>query len=416
VNKISSESGKMTPYAFMVGVSPSGDVDLSPVPSGMKDDEIIVSRWLADALGVAEGSAVSVDYFVLGPANALLERTREFRVRSVAEMKTLRSERDFAPTFPGLTDVESCKNWDVGMPMDEELLADELNQAYWEEYGPTPKAIVTLAAAQSMWANRFGELSQIRAPADRESGLVTRLKNMNPAELGLVFLPVRELALRGVEESMSFGELFVSMSFFLIIAAIVLTGLLFVLGIQQRSAQAGVLKALGYRRGQVLRLFILEGATLAALGCLVGALLAPLYTQALIWGLATQWKGAVAGSAIQFHQEPATLVSGTLAAFLTALITLVIAVWRQGKLPARALIAGEAVGYEKNAPETKTRHPILSSVSLLIALALVATSARADTHQLVMIFFGAGFLLLLSGIGYARYWLKGMANSSSRWT
>lgn len=410
VNTIETDAGRKTPYSFVVGTSPSDGH--GPVPMGMADDEVIINRWLADELEIDTGGKVRMSYFELGPGNELIERERPFRVREVLDMSAFTSERLYAPAFPGLTDVDSCKQWDIGMPMDEELLADEANEAYWEQYRETPKAIVTLSAAQAMWANRFGNLSQVRYPGDRSGDVKTLLQNVDPSDLGLVFLPVGELALRGVEESMSFGELFVSMSFFLIIAAMVLTGLLFVLGIQQRSTEAGVLKALGYRRGQVLRAYLAEGAALAALGCVVGAILAPLYTQALIWGLSTHWQGAVAGSAIRFHQEPATLLTGTVSAFVAAMIALVLAVRRHAKLSARELISGEARGYDEGAGR-KSRFPIVSSLLLLAALILVGSSSRADTHQLVMIFFGAGFLLLLSGIGFARMWLRRMSLAES---
>ena len=64
---------------------------------------------------------------------------------------------------------------------------------------------------------------------------------------------------------MSFGELFVSLSFFLIASALMLTALMFVFGIQQRAEEIGILLGVGWPRPQ-------GGAGAAGRGeCLRGA-------------------------------------------------------------------------------------------------------------------------------------------------
>jgi len=49
VNRLTADSGKATPYSFVTAISPGTDPALSPVPAGMKDDEILVNRWLASS-------------------------------------------------------------------------------------------------------------------------------------------------------------------------------------------------------------------------------------------------------------------------------------------------------------------------------------------------------------------------------
>ncbi len=87
------------------------------------------------------------------------------------------------------------------------------------------------------------------------------------------------------------AQLFVSFSFFLIIAAAVLTGLLFVFSLEQRNAEAGLLLALGLRPRQVRRLFLAEGAVLALVGSVLGVGAALLYTKLVLRALATVWRG-----------------------------------------------------------------------------------------------------------------------------
>jgi len=248
VNSLSAGSGagrRRTPYSFMNACSPSPDAGLSPVPADMKDDEILINRWLADQLAATTGTAVTVAYYELLPSGDFVEKQRPFTVRSIVEMNRLAGEKEFMPQFPGLSDVDSCKDWDVGMPMEEEALKDKPNEEYWNQYRATPKAFITLRTGQAMWGNRFGDLTAIRYPIDRVPDLTALTRAINPADLGLVFLPVSEQALTAVENATDFGGLFLGMSFFLIASALILTTLLFVFGVEQRSAETGTLLAQG---------------------------------------------------------------------------------------------------------------------------------------------------------------------------
>jgi len=212
VNSISSDRGS-TPYSFVVA---------GPVPAGTADTDIIVNRWLADHIHVSVGDRVTMTYYQLAPSGKLTEKSRAFTVSGVREMADIARERDLMPVFPGLSDVESCSDWDVGMPMDESLLADKPNEEYWQQYRQTPKAFITLRAGRDMWANRFGNLTGIRYKATSTEETAIRdalVKSIDHKKTGLVFIPVHAQALASVSQAMDFGQLFLGMSFFLIVAA-----------------------------------------------------------------------------------------------------------------------------------------------------------------------------------------------------
>lgn len=426
VNSISRDgtSGIVsTPYSFMSAFSPSADRSLGPVPPGMADDEIILNRWLADHLSARTGETVMVEYYELTAANKFVGKSREFRVRDILEMDAIAAERELSPKFPGLTDVERCAEWDIGMPLEKDKVADISNEDYWNKYRATPKAFITLNAGQTkMWASRFGNLSGVRYPAGTSGSdaIAEGLRRqLDPAAAGLIFSPVRDLALKAVREAMDFGQLFLGMSFFLIVAGLMLTGLLFAFGIQQRAAEIGVLLAVGYRPGHVRRLLIQEGCLTAALGSLAGALLGMLYTRSLIWGLGNYWQGAVANSVIQYHAETLTIVEGAVACFVCAVASMGIAMRRQSARPARELLSGNAsLSRDPAAISGKAggKLAILSWVGVIIAAGIITGSVMTGTHTALPAFFAAGGLLLLSGLGLIRLVLIRLDRIGSRFT
>ena len=81
---------------------------------------------------------------------------------------------------------------------------------------------------------------------------------------------MRAQGLEAAHGATDFGEYFVYFSFFLMVSALLLTGLFFKLGVEQRMREIGVLRALGFSMAKIRAMFLLEGAVLAAAGAVVG--------------------------------------------------------------------------------------------------------------------------------------------------
>jgi hypothetical protein len=71
-------------------------------------------------------------------------------------------DRSLMPDFPGVAKAESAGDWDTSFPLVHTIRPKD--DEYWRKYRGTPKAFVTLAAGQKMWANRFGNLTAVRFP------------------------------------------------------------------------------------------------------------------------------------------------------------------------------------------------------------------------------------------------------------
>ena len=418
VNSISCEGQThSTPYSFVMAMDPASGIGV--VPPGMKDDEIAVNRWTADQLALTEGGRVRVAYYEFTSSGKFVETSRVFRVCGIVPMEVLSRERELAPRFPGLTDAGRCADWDIGMPLDLEKVEDKPNEAYWNEFRDTPKAFVTLKAGQAMWANRFGDLTAIRFKAgtnDTAELGAFLLKHLEPGELGFAFTPVRRLALKAAGEALDFGQLFLGMSGFVMISALMLTALLFSFSIQQRSRETGILLAVGFTPARVRWMLIREGLWVAVAGGVLGGVLGVLYTQALIWGLSHPWQGAVASTAIRFHAEPLTILKGFGAGIVMAMITLVIATWRQTARPARELLAESGVRSQESGVRNKKSSFILPCVGLVVAVVLVVLGLVNPLKNPGELFFPAGSLLLVSLLGFIRLYLIRLARAQGRFT
>ena len=404
-----------TPYSMVTAIDAAASGFVNPK---LADDEIQITRWLADDLGVAPGAKVALKYFVMGERRQLLEKARTFTVAApVLEMDTPQLQTDpdgkdsWMPDFPNVPDKKSFGKWKPGFDFDATRVRKK-DEDYWEKYRGTPKAFVTLKTGQELWGNRWGNLTSIRYPAGTKREQVERIAAfIDPAALGFRTVNLREQALAATNAPVDFGELFVYFSFFLIAAAAVLTGLLFTFTIEQRAAEAGLLLATGWPVKKVRRLFLREGFVLALIGSLAGALLAALYTKGVLHALAGVWGGATGGTHFVFAPSAVTMAIGVVSGVFVALIAMWLASKRLFKMEAAELLNGvdaENSGSRNQSPNKQNasggKLAIIAAACVAGAIAL-AVLAKGNSGA----FFGAGALLLIAGCLFALARLRQVA-------
>ena len=307
----------------------------------LADDEIQITRWLADYLEAKPGDTLTLRYSVMGERRELIDKTRTFTVLApIIEMEEPQLDSSWMPDFPNVPDKDSFSKWKPGFPFDSKRIRKK-DEEYWEKHRGTPKAFVNLKVGQEMWGNRWGNLTSIRYPAGTKREQVERIAAfIDPKALGFRVVNLREQALAATDAPVDFGQLFASFSFFLIAAAAVLTGLLFTFTIEQRAAEAGLLLAVGWTRKQVRRLFLKEGALLAIIGATLGVGGAVLYTKAVLAALAGAWSGATGGTQFLFVVNTGTIVGGIIGSVLMALFAMWLASRKLFKHEAAALMSG----------------------------------------------------------------------------
>ena len=405
---------KATPYSMVTAMGRSADAG-GVVPMEMLDDEILINQWVADDLGVKAGDMIELRYLALSPMRKLLEQEASFRVRGIIPMTSPAVDTNFMPDFPGLADVDNCRDWDSSIPVKLDKIRQK-DEDYWDKYRGAPKAFITLEAGRKMWANRYGNLTGVRyhgSTTSVEYLAGSLLKTVNPASVGLFFLPVRQSGVKAGGGSTDFGGLFLGLSMFLIVAALILMSLIFVFGVEKRSGQIGMLLAVGFSPKLVRRLLLVESGVLAVLGAIVGSAAALLYTKIMIYGLATAWQSAVAGSTIRFYAKPLTLFAGAFGAVIVSLIAIWLTLRKQVSRPARELLAGNPEWqFFGSKRVSKGRIGLGIAITAAVgAVVLLAVLGTGDSSTVSGAFFGAGALLLIAGLGLTHALLKIVAGS-----
>ena len=401
---------KSTPYSFVTATG--GEAGIT------------INSWLADDLGATIGSELVLRYFVMGDRRELLEQAAQFRVARIVPVE---KDESWMPAFPGLADAGNCRAWEPGIPIALDRIRPK-DEAYWKQYRGTPKAFIALPAGQKLWSNRFGNLTAIRFPipvegeppacadeavsARRRPGaprtrLAGRLALQTALESKLeppAFVPVRAQALRASADAQDFGQLFIGFSLFLIVAALLLTGLLLAFNLEQRQAEIGLLRAIGFSPGQVWRLVLVENLIIALVGTLLGVAGGVIDTKLTLLGLATVWRGAVGATQFRYHAEPITLGIGVAASLLAALGALILVQRHQTRRAPIELISAGRLSAKGTYGKARNSVPCLALLGAVLSLRVGSAGG----------FFGAGACLLIAGIWFSGWWLRrleGMAVS-----
>ena len=344
-----SANGKTVPYSTIIALpTDSGTfAELLEQHNRGELDEIFLNAWTAADLGVKVGDGINITYYRVGVDEEYTTETASFLLKGILPIEGIAADRGIIPTFPGIHDTADMSEWESPFPIDYALIRDK-DEAYWDEYGATPKAFISLETGKRLWQNRFGDLTSIRLTAAPDRDLhETRtlfetefLKEIQPEEVGFQFLSLQADGLQASAGATDFGMLFGSLSAFIIIAVALLVGMLFRIGVEQRSREIGILQAVGYPLVKVRRRLLYEGGIIAGIGSLIGCLLAVSYAQLMIFGLQTWWLPAIGTPFMELHASPWSLLIGVLISLAVVMISIRLTVHKLGRASTVWLLAG----------------------------------------------------------------------------
>lgn len=424
VNAIRRED-RMVPYSTVAAVGPwvgPGGATASVLgpegPPAPAAGEILLVDWTdvdGAKLGASVGDRVTIEYYGVEAGDRLVERRRELRVAGVAPMTELVADPGWTPEYAGISDAETFSDWEAPFDIDLDRIRDA-DETFWKEHRTAPKAFLSLADGEALWGSRFGSRTSVRfryrpdlSPEESEEALDGALRRvLGPEEFGLAFRPIRAEAIHSSRGGTDFGVLFLSLSFFLIVSALLLVAMTFRLSLQRRARELGMLRAVGFGRRTLGRIVLFEGLAVAVLGTLPGLAAGVGYAAALVVGLKTWWKDAVNAPFLALHVSPTSLAISAGTTLLLTLVSILLVVRRLAALSPRRLLSGDAesgVAAGRGAAR-RSRRSLRVALGLAGAGAAVSGAAGLELLPLLAGFLTVGGLLFVAGF-FLLAWLLG---------
>ena len=190
---------------------------------------------------------------------------------------------------------------------------------------------------------------------------------------------------------------------FLVVSALLLAGLFFKLGIEQRLQEVGLLQALGLDPPAIRRLFVGEALVLAGIGGAAGIAGAIAYSALIMLGLRTWRVDAVGTTALTLHIDPISLIAGALAVVAIAVASIWWSLRALATASTRSLLKGAAPLFTHNA---KTTRPLVVAIAAGVIAGALLNGTALGVVPRVAGFFGAGALSLVAMLCLASVWLR----------
>lgn len=387
-------------------------------PTSLGENDVVVNEWLAEDLKVKIGDEVRVAYHVVGSRGELPEVEQSFVVRGIVKMAGAAIDRRLTPEVKGITDVDSLADWDQPFTMTLDAVTPR-DDSYWDEYRATPKLFLPLSTARRLWPSRYGTLTTIRfgsslwkqenvASDARHTPLAAAiLGKIDPTELGMAFQPVKAIGLLAANGSTDFSGLFVGFSLFLIVAAMILIGLLFRLGVEQRVRELGLLGAIGFSPKAVRRQMMLEGLAVVIAGGIIGLVASVGYARLMIYGLTHWWVGAIGTRNLILEIGAISLPAGFAGSVIASMLSIWWALRQLASLSLREQLSGitereiDLQAHRVRARNTRRRAGTCAIIALLLTAGVVLNLLPAAGT-----FFAVGILSLIAALSFLSAWLE----------
>lgn len=393
-----------TPYSIITASTPP------LVDENVKEDEIIITEWLAEDLGVKPGDVIQMQYYLPESASKLIEATNQFKVVKIIPHILPWFDRTLLPEIPGLAKAESTQDWNLGFPLIYKFRKKD--DDYWKNYRGTPKAFLPLSVGKKLWSNRFGELTSIRFQLKMSNYDRTIIENLGndlihncpPKTLGFVFEPIKENALKAAVQSQDFGGLFIGFSFFLILAVIFLTALLFHLNLEKRMSEIATYFAIGCPLQLIRKILLFETVFIIVPAAIIGAIGGTLYSKLMLIGLSTIWNKATGFSLWTFNYEPSSFIIGIIATIVSCILVIVLNLRQLKNHSIREIFSGAVATLIQPSKKSKTFFLnisigsiigcLLITIGILTAIYLIISNQTSNSVG----FFTAGFLILTGAL------------------
>ena len=362
--------------------------------------DIILSDYAAWRLHVHEGDFVSMSYFMTKHLKNLDTRAQTLKVKRIVPLSSFRSDSLLLANFPGLTHVEKCTDWDSDLPINMNKVQKE-DEDFWHDYRQTPKAIVSYEALCLDWSNAFGSATAMRFSKTNVSDPTSHLSiNLVPGDAGVQLYHPRAQGLSSAKGGVDFAGLFLSLGFFIILAAILLVKNPLVEMFILRQGEIQLYRQLGFKDKDIRRRLFYEAFSVMLFASPLGVIAGLAYSCVTLWLLGNVWSGATHTEGFALHISPLTLIIGWVIGMLVCAATLYLVLRSQ----LRALQATSHL-------LPLTPHPSPFTSHLLFLLTIVLTTLNFICFHSMVLFIVCGLLWILTWGLYLRVFISSRPSS-----
>jgi putative ABC transport system permease protein len=310
-------NGISVPYSFVTAIDRFDGIELT-------GNDILLSDYTARRLNATVGDTVTLAFFVSAELKILSIEEHQFIVKDVLPIQKLLADGRLSAEYPGLSNADSCTDWDSDLPFNFERIEQE-DEDYWYAYRTTPKALIAYTTGASLWYNSYGVATSVRIASDEDWSLSEIL---SPADVGITLIAPREIGLAAARGGVDFKTLFLSLAFFVIAAALLLATIPLGGMLHDRRKELQLLHAMGYTQKRIKNIILNEITVLTIAATVAGMFFAVLYNRLTLFALGNIWRGAVHTENFITSIEPLSLIIGLLASLAICLATVLLALRR----------------------------------------------------------------------------------------
>lgn len=398
-NTIESESG-VNPYSFVAAMP--GSI-YAEIPG---DKGIFINEWLAEDLKAGAGDSLKLTWYSPDSLNHLVEKSGHFIVEKVVERNGIWADSMLMPEFPGIAGSESCSDWDAGVPVRTNLIRPK-DEDYWDDYKGTPKAFISYETGKEIWGSNYGPATAIRfsSGVSSEEIVNTLSGNIDPSVLGFTVTDLRGESMRAAEESVDFGMLFISLGFFLIVAAFVLLSFAVSYYFDLKKTEINTLFSIGFRNKAIRKMLLFETTIIAVAAVITGGFAGYLVNMALTEALNSVWTGAVQTNTLVSSFDFKSVASGM---GITLEMTLIFIYFKSRSYFRQLSVKGS----KHYSPPSSARNLLLLIVAAALFVVTLLMSLFMEEQSIALSFVAGTILLVVMILSWRHFYLAGKSGSS----
>ena len=222
-----------------------------------------------------------------------------------------------------------------------------------------------------------------------KTGDVTSALDPLFAGTNLEVQPVKQKALDTAQQAASeFTSIFLLFGEFSMVAGILLIFLIFVMLAAERKTELGVMRAMGSKRRDILKVFAFEGVVYSALAAAVGSILGIVVGWGMVQILASAF-GSFEEFSFSFNFNFKSLVTAYAMGMIATYVIVVISAWRAGRI--------NIVRAIRDIPEPQKggrRKRWLAATIAMLVLGVLITMAGLRSNQAGPFMLGVSFLIV----------------------